>query len=183
MSGGPHGHDGPHGHPPPALRCSFSCNTQVLSNSSVSSGVGVYWMFYSGGDYEPVLLPEGFPGSSGSGGDGSPVPQPPQPIEGLRLRPGLAMSQVRLRVDAGVALLRMDWVQMGHLSRYSSSDDGTVCATSAGHKVRTALYCVHALCSTSNGVECQWPACTITESSTIENLNYRESLDGNAIMP
>ncbi|EFJ53217.1 hypothetical protein VOLCADRAFT_86273 [Volvox carteri f. nagariensis] len=58
-------------------------DVQVLSNSSVSSGVGVYWMFYSGGDFEPVMLPEGFP-SSGER----------RPVEGLRLRPGLAMSQV-----------------------------------------------------------------------------------------
>ncbi|GIL85766.1 hypothetical protein Vretimale_13208 [Volvox reticuliferus] len=62
-------------------------DVQVLSNSSVSSGVGVYWMFYSGGDFEPVMLPEGFPGSGGSGGGER------QPVEGLRLRPGLAMSQ------------------------------------------------------------------------------------------
>ncbi|GFR43366.1 hypothetical protein Agub_g4437, partial [Astrephomene gubernaculifera] len=30
-------------------------DVQVFSNSSAGSGgVGVYWMFYSGGDYEPV---------------------------------------------------------------------------------------------------------------------------------
>ncbi|KAG2502055.1 hypothetical protein HYH03_000549 [Edaphochlamys debaryana] len=56
-------------------------DVQVLSNSSVSSGVGVYWMFYAGGDYEPVQLPEGFPGAGA------------EAVEGMRTRPGLAMSQ------------------------------------------------------------------------------------------
>jgi hypothetical protein len=58
--------------------------SQVLSNSSVSSGVGVYWMFYAGGDYEAVPAPQGLPGAA----EGT-------PIEGLRMRPGLAMSQAR----------------------------------------------------------------------------------------
>ncbi|WIA38670.1 hypothetical protein OEZ86_001976 [Tetradesmus obliquus] len=57
-------------------------DVQVLSNSSVSSGVGVYWMFYSGGDFEPVPAPPGLPGAAA--GDA---------VEGLRMRPGLAMSQ------------------------------------------------------------------------------------------
>jgi hypothetical protein len=56
---------------------------QVLSNSSVSSGVGVYWMFYSGGDFEAVAAPEGLPGAAAGAA-----------VEGLRMRPGLAMSQV-----------------------------------------------------------------------------------------
>ncbi|KXZ52088.1 hypothetical protein GPECTOR_10g1111 [Gonium pectorale] len=56
-------------------------DVQVLSNGSVSGGVGVYWMFYSGGDYEAVALPEGYPDAPGQG------------VEGLRMRPGLAMSQ------------------------------------------------------------------------------------------
>jgi hypothetical protein len=34
-------------------------DVQILSSSSVSSGTGVYWMFYSGGSYEPVALPAG----------------------------------------------------------------------------------------------------------------------------
>lgn len=57
--------------------------TQVLSNNSVSIGVGVYWMFYTGGDYEAVVAPPGLPGATAG-----------QCIEGLRMRPGLAMSQV-----------------------------------------------------------------------------------------
>lgn len=56
---------------------------QVLSNSSVSSGVGVYWMFYAGGDFEPVAAPDGLPGAAAGAA-----------VEGLRMRPGLAMSQV-----------------------------------------------------------------------------------------
>eukprot|EP00775_Hariotina_reticulata_P008734 gene8734-8914_t len=57
-------------------------DVQVLSNSSVSSGVGVYWMFYSGGDFEAVAAPEGLPGAAAGAA-----------VEGLRMRPGLAMSQ------------------------------------------------------------------------------------------
>jgi hypothetical protein len=60
---------------------------QVLSNSSVSSGVGVYWMFYSGGDFEAVRAPPGLPGAAA--GDA---------VEGLRMRPGLAMSQVGTKI-------------------------------------------------------------------------------------
>ena len=63
---------------------------QVLSNSSVSSGVGVYWMFYSGGDFEPVSAPGGLPGVSAGAA-----------VEGLRMRPGLAMSQVCMHREAG----------------------------------------------------------------------------------
>lgn len=71
-------------------------DVQVLSNSSVSSGVGVYWMFYSGGDFEAVAPPEGMPGAeearrraAAAGVEGV----PPGAVEGLRMRPGLAMSQ------------------------------------------------------------------------------------------
>jgi hypothetical protein len=56
---------------------------QVFSNSSVSSGVGVYWMFYTGGDFSPLPAPQGLPGAE-AGAE----------VEGLRMRPGLAMSQV-----------------------------------------------------------------------------------------
>lgn len=55
----------------------------MLSNSSVSAGVGVYWMFYVGGDFEPVAVPPGMPGAVAD-----------QTLEGLRMRPGLALSQV-----------------------------------------------------------------------------------------
>ena len=68
-------------------------DVQVFSNSSVSSGVGVYWMFYTGGDFAAVEAPPGLPpavdgGDASSGGGGGAAP-----IEGLRTRPGLAMSQ------------------------------------------------------------------------------------------
>lgn len=65
---------------------------QVLSNGNVSSGVGVYWMFYTGGDFTPVPVPAGFPGGPHAAG---------ATLEGMRMRPGLAMSQVRLRGGAG----------------------------------------------------------------------------------
>ena len=41
-------------------------------------------MFYSGADYEPVAVPSGMPGHD----EGA-------TLEGLRIRPALAMSQVR----------------------------------------------------------------------------------------
>lgn len=47
---------------------------QVISNSSVDSGVGVYWMFYSGADFSVV-------------GQGD------RKEKGLLVRPGLALSQ------------------------------------------------------------------------------------------
>jgi hypothetical protein len=34
-------------------------DVQILSSSSVSGGTGVYWMFYSGGSFERVALPQG----------------------------------------------------------------------------------------------------------------------------
>ncbi len=46
---------------------------QILSNNAVATGVGVYWMFYSGASFEDVEAPEGFPGL-----------QPHDSIEGLR---------------------------------------------------------------------------------------------------
>jgi hypothetical protein len=58
---------------------------QVFSSAAVSGGVGVYWMFYTGGDFEGVSVPQGLPGSAVTAG---------QLLEGLRMRPGLAMSQV-----------------------------------------------------------------------------------------
>ncbi|KAI8471882.1 MAG: glycosyl hydrolase [Monoraphidium minutum] len=57
-------------------------DVQVFSNSSVSSGVGVYWMFYTGGDFAPLEAPAGLPGVPAGAA-----------VEGLRMRPGLAMSQ------------------------------------------------------------------------------------------
>ncbi len=35
---------------------------QILSNNAVATGVGVYWMFYSGASFEDVEAPEGLPG-------------------------------------------------------------------------------------------------------------------------
>ncbi|DBA88790.1 TPA: hypothetical protein ACH3X1_004205 [Trebouxia sp. C0004] len=37
-------------------------DVQILSNNAVATGVGVYWMFYSGASFEDVAAPEGFPG-------------------------------------------------------------------------------------------------------------------------
>ena len=65
-------------------------DVQLLSNSAVSSEPGgVYWCFYSGGDFEKVEVPAALSSQSvdGDAMDSTEV------IEGLRLRPGLAMSQ------------------------------------------------------------------------------------------
>eukprot|EP00890_Picochlorum_soloecismus_P003473 jgi/Picsp_1/4126/NSC_01635-R1_transcriptional regulator-like protein len=58
-------------------------DVQILSSDSVSSSGGVYWCFYSGGDFEPVKVPKGMRLSE----------ECPAEREGLRLRPGLALSQ------------------------------------------------------------------------------------------
>ena len=58
-------------------------DVQLLSTGAVSAEPGgVYWCFYSGGDFEEVVVPEGISSSTDEGS-----------IEGLRVRPGLAMSQ------------------------------------------------------------------------------------------
>jgi hypothetical protein len=60
-------------------------DVQLLSSDNVGGGGGVYWMFYTGCDYQPLHVPEGWPG----------LPAGSQ-LEGLCARPGLAMSQVSL---------------------------------------------------------------------------------------
>jgi predicted GH43/DUF377 family glycosyl hydrolase len=60
---------------------------QILSNSSVANNVGVYWMFYSGGNFEVSTLPQGILSNSNDSTEDT------REIEGLKLRPGLAMSQ------------------------------------------------------------------------------------------
>ena len=61
-------------------------DVQLLSTGAVSGEPGgVYWCFYSGGDFEQVELPGGIlPDENVTDG---------VRIEGLRVRPGLAMSQ------------------------------------------------------------------------------------------
>jgi hypothetical protein len=51
---------------------------------STDGPAGVYWMFYTGADYQPLQVPDGMPGMT-----------PGAEVEGLCTRPGLAMSQVR----------------------------------------------------------------------------------------
>ncbi len=34
----------------------------MLSSSVVNTGVGVYWMFYAGGDFNSAAAPAGLPG-------------------------------------------------------------------------------------------------------------------------
>ncbi|WPT17716.1 hypothetical protein PSENEW3_00005718 [Picochlorum sp. SENEW3] len=58
-------------------------DVQILSNSAVDSPGGVYWCFYAGGDFEQVQVPEGLRVTDVC----------PTEREGLRTRPGLAMSQ------------------------------------------------------------------------------------------
>jgi hypothetical protein len=58
-------------------------DVQVLGGAG---GGGVYWMFYSGGDFEAVEAPRALLGGSGDAGEAATA-------EGLRMRVGLAMSQ------------------------------------------------------------------------------------------
>ena len=59
-------------------------DVQMFSSGTVNGGTGVYWMFYTGADYQSVRVPEGIPGLE-AGAE----------VEGLCGRPGLAMSQAR----------------------------------------------------------------------------------------
>jgi hypothetical protein len=34
---------------------------QIFSSDSVNTGVGVYWMFYTGGNFEEAAVPSGMP--------------------------------------------------------------------------------------------------------------------------
>ena len=61
----------------------FVSDVQILSSDSVSSSGGVYWCFYSGGDFESVDVPDELKVTD----------ECPSEREGLRLRPGLALSQ------------------------------------------------------------------------------------------
>jgi hypothetical protein len=63
-------------------------DVQVLSSGSVASGVGVYWMFYTGADFAPA--PAAAPPGAAA----------PAAAPGRRTLPGLALSQ------DGCALLR-----------------------------------------------------------------------------
>eukprot|EP00873_Tetraselmis_striata_P025374 jgi/Tetstr1/445638/TSEL_003443.t1 len=55
-------------------------DVQVMGDSD--AGAGVFWMFYSGADWEAVEVPDGLSGSIDE-----------KEVEGLRMRPGLALSQ------------------------------------------------------------------------------------------
>ena len=54
-------------------------------------------MFYTGGDFQPVSPPGSLPGPIGEAGGGGSLKgaaaSPPPLVEGLCMRPGLAMSQ------------------------------------------------------------------------------------------
>lgn len=72
-------------------------DVQILSSNSVSSGEGVYWMFYSGGSFEAVPLPAGLssqvgrPGRRAGAWRGCVAPQLLQPVN-LGTAPGPAWS-------------------------------------------------------------------------------------------
>lgn len=74
-------------------------DVQILSNSSVTGGTGVYWAFYSGGSYEEVETPPGLISSDDLGDVNADFEEitvngnKKIMREGVRLRPGLAMSQ------------------------------------------------------------------------------------------
>lgn len=58
---------------------------QIFSNNNVSGGVGVYWMLYTGANYEPLEVGSTALAHLAATEEGT--------VEGLRLRAGLAMSQ------------------------------------------------------------------------------------------
>lgn len=60
-------------------------DVQMFSSAAVNSGTGVYWMFYTGCNFDDAAAPEALQRLVGAAAD----------AEGLCGRPGLAMSQVR----------------------------------------------------------------------------------------
>jgi hypothetical protein len=69
-------------------------DVQLFSSGNPGDGGGVYWMFYTGCDYQPLSVPEGWPGLPGGA-----------QLEGLCARPGLAMSQVGLQPKQSFLLM------------------------------------------------------------------------------
>jgi hypothetical protein len=71
-------------------------DVQILSSGGVAAGAGVYWMFYSGGCWESAPPPAGLPlppaAEALASGEGGTLASP-APLEGLRTRAGLALSQ------------------------------------------------------------------------------------------
>lgn len=63
----------------------------IMSSQKVRASGGVYWMYYSGGDKEDVNVPEEMT-RLGKKVNSLPLSQQELIIEGLRMRPGLAMS-------------------------------------------------------------------------------------------
>lgn len=62
-------------------------DVQLFSSDVVQGGAaGVYWMFYTGVDFQPLAAPAGLPNMGVAAG---------AEMEGLCARPGLAMSQAR----------------------------------------------------------------------------------------
>ncbi|KAK9838636.1 hypothetical protein WJX74_000352 [Apatococcus lobatus] len=57
-------------------------DVQIFASGDGQDSAGVYWMYYSGSNFEEAEMPQGLAGS-----------QSQSAAEGLRLRPGLAMSQ------------------------------------------------------------------------------------------
>ena len=74
-------------------------DVQILSSASLAGSGGVYWMFYAGGDFEPIEMPQSLLDIGlDTKGEGA------KAIEGLRTRPGVALSQDGVnwaRIEAG----------------------------------------------------------------------------------
>ncbi|KAL4553297.1 hypothetical protein Ndes2526B_g03164 [Nannochloris sp. 'desiccata'] len=69
-------------------------DVQIMSSDSVSSGgTGVYWCFYSGGNFEEGNIPPSMLSDSSSSADLDSATSTFFKREGVTLRPGLAMSQ------------------------------------------------------------------------------------------
>jgi len=79
-------------------------DVQILSSGGVAAGAGVYWMFYAGGCWEGAAAPPGLPlppaaaaaAAAAAAGGAAPGDAPAAtntPLEGLRTRAGLALSQ------------------------------------------------------------------------------------------
>ena len=70
-------------------------DVQILSSGGVAAGAGVYWMFYAGGCWEAAHPPAGLPLPPAAAAAAAAVDEAGKtaPLEGLRTRAGLALSQ------------------------------------------------------------------------------------------
>ena len=122
-------------------------DVQLFSSDMVHGGAGgVYWMFYTGIDYQPVAAPEGLAGLPAG-----------KEVEGLCARPGLAMSQVRCKMR-GCQMHGVRYAQRGCQMQMANADAKCGCLMHGVRDLRrshSAVRCTaHPALCTYSAMEC-----------------------------